>query len=297
MTEKKSGKNRIVYGLIALIIALLGGLIFQYLSMQKTIAEKVEVGIEKNQLLEDLTQMQARYDTVSTQSEEMKLKVQDQQYKIDSMLVLVKKYKGNAWTIGQLRKETESLRTIMKGYLYTIDSLNTLNIELKAENKAIQGKLNQEKQKTRTLEQKSENLNKIITKGSQLQALDMWAGTIKVRSNGTQLPTDRAKRAEKVKSCFTLSENSIAKTGKKNLFFRVISPEGQVITDELSLGKTFEYDGVSGLYSMIRDVDYQGKPMDVCIYWDIPNPLNPGFYIVELYADQALIGRTSFDLK
>jgi hypothetical protein len=296
MTENTSAKNRISLLLGGIIIVLLVILGYQYFSMQKTIEEKVEIGIERNDLLEDLTFMQSRYDSLSTESVDMQEKIKGQQQKIDSMLVEVKKHKGDAWTIRQLRKETESLRTIMKGYLYTIDSLNTLNIELKAENEQIQGKLNQERQKTRSLTQKSENLNQIIAKGSRLQALDLWAGTIKMRTNGTQVPTDRAKKAEKVKSCFTLSENTIAKKGNKNLFFRVISPEGKVLHDDLSLGKTFEYDGVSGLYTMIRTVDYKGAAMDVCIYWDIPTPLDPGFYIVEVYADEALIGRTSFDL-
>ena len=104
-------------------------------------------------------------------------------------------------------------------------------------------------------------------------------------------------KAQKVKSCFTLSENKIAKSGNKNLYFRVISPEGSVLTDTNSSGETFDYDGVKGIYTMIRKVDYQNKAMDVCIYWDIPNKLTPGFYLVEVYADKVLIGRTSFDLK
>ena len=37
--------------------------------------------------------------------------------------------------------------------------------------------------------------------------------------------------------------------------------------------------------------------LDVCIYWDIPNEMMPGFYIVELYVEEVLIGKTSFDLK
>ena len=297
MTEKKSSNKGIVYGLIAAIVLLVAYIAYQHFNTQKVIEEKVNIGIEKNELLNDLNEIQSQYDTLYTDNPELQAEMEGQQLKIDSMLVAIKKHKGDVWTIRQLRKETESLRSIMKGYLVTIDSLNTLNIELEAENLEIKGELTQEKKKTKNLEKKSDDLSKIVTKGGQLQALNMWAGTIKIRSNGNQVDTDRASKAQKVKSCFTLSENSIAKSGDKNLYFRVISPEGSVLTDNNSSGETFDYDGVKGIYTMIRKVDYQNKAMDVCIYWDIPKPLTPGFYLVEVYADKALIGRTSFDLK
>jgi hypothetical protein len=248
-------------------------------------------------LLTELTEIQTQFDTLYTDNAELQAEMQGQQLKIDSMMIAIKKHKGDAWTIHQLKKETKSLRVIMKGYLHTIDSLNTMNIELEAENTEIKGQLNQEIKKTKNLEKKSEDLSKIITKGSQLQALNMWAGTIKMRNNGSQVETDRASKADKVKSCFTLSENNIAKSGNKKLYFRVISPEGKVLTDENSAGQTFDYEGVKGIYTMIRKVKYENNAMDICIYWDIPAPLSPGFFIVEIYTDETLIGRTSFDLK
>lgn len=286
-----------IYGLIAAIVLLVAYIVYQHFNTQKVIEEKVSIAIEKKELLNELNEIQSQYDTLYTDNVELQADMEGQQLKIDSMLVVIKKHKGDAYTMRQLRKETESLRSIMKGYLITIDSLNTMNIELEAENLEIKGELTQEKKKTRNLEKKSDDMSKIITKGGQLQALNMWAVTIKMRSNGNQVETDRASKAQKVKSCFTLSENAIAKNGNKNLYFRVISPEGSVLTDNNSSGETFDYDGVKGIYTMIRKVDYQNKAMDVCIYWDIPTPLTPGFYLIEIYADQVLIGRTSFDLK
>jgi len=297
MTDKKSSNNGMKYGMIAVIILLIGYIAYSHFNTQKIIEEKVSIGIEKNELLSELNDMQTQYDTLYTDNTELQAKMEGQKLKIDSMRIAIKKHKGDAWTIRQLRKETESLRVIMKGYLHTMDSLNTLNIELTAENTEIKGQLTKEKKRTRNLEKESEDLNKIITKGAQLQALNLWAGTIKMRNNGSQVETDRASKADKIKSCFTLSENNIAKSGNRKLYFRVISPEGKVLTDDNSAGQTFSYDGIKGIYTMIRKVEYQNIALDVCIYWDIPSQLTPGFYLVELYADEALIGRTSFDLK
>ena len=41
---------------------------------------------------------------------------------------------------------------------------------------------------------------------------------------------EKAKKVEKIKVCFTLSENPIAKSGAKEIFLRIESPEGKVLT-------------------------------------------------------------------
>lgn len=297
MTEKKNNNKGAIIGLSIVIAVLIGYIIYQHFSSQNIIEEKVQIGIEKNEVLNELESLRFQYDTMSTSNDTLQAEIAAQQQKIDEMLVEIEKHKGDAWTIRKFRKETETLRVIMKGYLHTIDSLNTLNIALEAENIEIKGALAQEKKQTRILRKETEDLSEVVTKGSKLQALDLWATAIKIRSNGKQQDTDKAKQAEKIKSCFVLSENQITTKGEKNIYFRIISPEGKVLTDDNSAGKTFTYDGVQGIYTMIRKIDYQNSALDVCIYWDIPEVLSPGFYIVELYVEEVLIGKTSFDMK
>jgi len=297
MTEKKSNNKGTVIGLSIVIVVLLGYIIFQHFNTNKLIDEKVKVEVERNGVMEDLESLQLEYQSVTTDNDTLQAEISAQQQKIEEMLVEIKKHKGDAWTIRKLKKETETLRVIMKGYLHTIDSLNTLNIALKTENVEIKGALAQEKKQTQQLLKKTEDLSEVVTKGSKLQALDLWATAIKIRSNGSQTETDKASKAEKIKSCFVLSENQITTSGQKNIYFRIISPEGKVLTDETSAGKTFTYEGVQGIYTMIRKVEYYNEALDVCIYWDIPETLSPGFYIVELYLEEVLIGKTSFDMK
>jgi chromosome segregation ATPase len=297
MTEKKSNNKGTVIGLSIVIVVLLGYIIFQHFNTNKLIDEKVKVEVERNGVMEDLESLQLEYQSVTTDNDTLQAEISAQQQKIEEMLVEIKKHKGDAWTIRKLKKETETLRVIMKGYLHTIDSLNTLNIALKTENVEIKGALAQEKKQTQQLLKKTEDLSEVVTKGSKLQALDLWATAIKIRSNGSQTETDKASKAEKIKSCFVLSENQITTSGQKNIYFRIISPEGKVLTDESSAGKTFTYEGVQGIYTMIRKVEYYNEALDVCIYWDIPETLSPGFYIVELYLEEVLIGKTSFDMK
>jgi chromosome segregation ATPase len=297
MTEKKNNNRGTIVGLSIVIAILLGYIVYLHFNTNKLVDEKVLVEVERNQVMEDLEALQVEYQMMETSNDTLQAKINSQQQKIEEMLVEIKKHKGDAWTINKLKKETETLRVIMKGYLRTIDSLNTLNIALKTENIEIKGALAEEKKQSKELLKKTEDLSEVVSKGSKLQAMDLYATAIKIRSNGSQTETDKANKAEKIKSCFVLSENKITVPGEKSIYFRIISPEGKVLTDENSAGKTFVYDGVQGIYTMIRKVEYQNEALDVCIYWDIPETLSPGFYIVELYLEEVLIGKTSFDMK
>ena len=297
MTEIKSSNRGAIIGLSIVIAVLIGYIVYQHFNTQDVIEEKVQVELERSDIEDELKGLQMEYQSMTTENDTLQAEIDAQQQKIDEMLVEIKNHKGDAWTIRKLKKETATLRVIMKGYLSTIDSLNTMNIALEAENVEIKGALEQEKRQTKKLQKETDDLSEVVTKGSKLQALDLWAAAIKIRSNGKQQETDKAKQAEKIKSCFVLSENQITTQGQKNIYFRIISPEGKVLTDENSAGKTFTYDGVQGIYTMIRKVEYQNEALDVCIYWDIPEAFSPGFYIVELYVEEVLIGKTSFDMK
>ena len=173
---------------MSIVIAILiGYIIYQHFNTQNLIEEKVQLGIENNEVQSELERLQIQFDTMMTSNDTLQAKIYAQRQKIEEMLVEIKKHKGDAWTIRKLKKETETLRTIMVGYLHTIDSLNTLNIALTEENTEIKGALAEEKKQSKSLLKKTEDLSKVVTKGSKLQALDLWAQAIKIRSNGKQM--------------------------------------------------------------------------------------------------------------
>src|SRR5690606_29568453 len=147
------------------------------------------------------------------------------------------------------------------------------------------------------LQTKTQDLEGIVAKGSVLPARDFVAEAIRVRGSGKQSSTNRADRAEMVKVCFKIGENTIAKRGKKTLFLRIISPEAMVLEDSSGEPKTFNFEGVSGVYSVKREIDYDNAEQDVCIYYTVNSELPTGQYIVELYESETKIGTTTFDLR
>jgi hypothetical protein len=124
----------------------------------------------------------------------------------------------------------------------------------------------------------------------------MVSGGLFMRNNGKQVDTDRARKAEMVKCCFTLGENKVTEPGDKTIYMRVISPDGTVLPASDGNNR-FQFNGVEGEYSAKRDLNYQNAPVDACIFWTGGAAMATGQYIVEIYEAGALISKSSFDLK
>ena len=194
------------------------------------------------------------------------------------------------------KKEAETLRRIMKGYVVTIDSLNQVNQALMAENVTTKQQLGEVTGQKQALETKSAEQQALIQKGSVLTATGMTAGGLFVRNNGKQVDTDRSSKAEMIKCCFTLGENRITTAGKKTLYMRIIGPDGSVLPAQEQTNRFF-FDGVEGEFSAKRDVDYQNAPVDVCVFWTATGPLTGGQYKVDVYEGGMAVGHATFNLK
>ncbi len=260
-------------------------------------AENIQLDDEKNAVQTELNDMLKQYELMETDNVELQGEIDQQIEKIED---LIKKAKNNNWTIHKLRKETESLRSIMKGYVETIDSLNTANIELTAENKRVGQKLvNKEKQYSELSKVKDELAGKVKI-GAQIEAFDLTVAAQRMKRDNEARETTRAERAEQIRVCFTLDDNAIAKSGKKDIHLRIIDPNGKVLAEAEDKKTLFEFEGVKGLYSSKYDIIYDNAELDMCLLWKKSNPeelLSLGNYIVEVYVDDYLAGTSKLELR
>lgn len=296
-TEKK---NRSSTGLLLLVVLLLvSNVVMLWMLMQRNKEveqgqQKVEAVIsEKDNVTVMLENMLASYDTLKTDNEQLTSEMELQKQQIEELLDKVKR--GN-YSLAKAQKEAGTLRTIMKGYVVTIDSLNQANQALTAQNVGLTQELGEVKGQKDALSTEKAALEGKIAKGAVLHTTAMSAGALFMRNNGKQVDTDRAKKAEMVKACFTLGQNSVTEAGDKILYMRVISPDGTVLPTSEG-AKRFQFNGVEGNYSSKREVNYQNQPVDVCIFWTGGEELRTGQYIVEIYEAGALVSKTNFDLK
>lgn len=250
-------------------------------------------------LRNNLVSLLEQYDNMDIENQDMKDSIDSQRARINGLLEevdgLKNKQKKDWGKIYKLKKETETLRGIMKGYIHTIDSLNTLNGNLQ---KTIIIKDNMISEVSTERDQAKSELDKtknIVALGSVLQTAGISSGAITVKNNGKQLETTRAKRTNMVKSCFTIIENKISKEGNKDIILVVLDPDGKVLRNSSSF--EFEANGETKVGSVKRQISYQNQNVDLCIYFEVDGELEIGTYTTEIYAEGARIGKSTFALK
>ena len=183
------------------------------------------------------------------------------------------------------------MREIMKSYIVQIDSLNTRNKILVAENSEIRQQITQVRTTNTELSKVKEELNTKVEIASVIQAKDIVA----VSLNKNRKETTRINLLDKLRICFTLRENPLAKAGQKEVYMRVIRPDSLVITS--SPDNLFDYKGNKIIYSANRQVDYMNQDIEMCIFLDNKGDFIIGNYSVELYLEDNIIGRTNFMLS
>jgi FlaG/FlaF family flagellin (archaellin) len=278
-------------GMIALAIILAGALIFLIVRYfdQKNKMQEMETALtqEKDSLAKELGRMIVGFDTLKTDNDSLKAGLAREKNKIVQLLSinasniqLIKKYKG----------EISTMRDIMKSYIVQIDSLNTRNKFLVAENSDIKQQINQVQSTNTELTKVKEDLSAKVEIASVIQAKDIAA----VSLNKKRKETTRIGQLDKLRICFTLRENPLAKPGQKEVFMRVLRPDSLVIAT--SPDNLFEYNGNKLVYSSTRTADYMNQDIEMCIFLDNTGDFVVGNYSVELYLENNIIGRTTFML-
>ena len=245
-----------------------------------------QLEMDKEQVVFDLEKMRFSYDTLQTENSMIIAEIAAQRDRVDGLLTKVKN--GN-WALGRAKKEAETLRTIMKGYIATIDSVNQLNNALTEENSAMRDRVEEVQDRNSLLEERQENMSEIIEAGRVLQCADIDAMGVRILSSGRQRETSRADRTDMIKVCFTLLENRISEPGTKLLHLRITGPNEKVLRS-----------GDGDEYSASRNIDYANERLDACVFYTNEGEgsgLEPGTYLVEILEEDVVIGSSTIDMR
>ena len=275
---------------ISIILALaLVFLIFMYFNKKTQMVEMETVLThEKDSLANELRLMVVSYDTLKTNNDSLNAGLEKEKKRI---LQLLSVNASNVQLIKKYKSEITTMRDIMKSYIVQIDSLNTRNKILVAENTEIHQQISQVRTTNTELSKVKEELNTKVEIASVIQAKDIIA----VSLNKNRKETTKISLLDKLRICFTLRENPLAKAGQKDVYMRVIRPDSLIITS--SPDNLFDYKGNKTIYSATRVVDYMNQDIEMCIFLDNTGDFIVGNYSVELYLEDNIIGRTNFMLS
>lgn len=298
--QKKRG------GILWIVVLLLMGsnivTVWLYWQEKNKAAEQIvvteKVLVDKNNIQGELVSLQKEYADLKTNDVALQKEIDDKKAYIEQLLTEAKKHKGDAYIISKLKKETETLREIMKGFVHTIDSLGQLNQTLRVEKENVIKELDTEKGKTTNLNKEKDELKATIEKGSILTCFNVKAQAVKFKGGSKkESVTDKAKRANKIKVSFTLGENKIAKAGEKTVYVRIITPDGKEMAQNYDDNYKFTFEKSSGYFAGKETLNYANVEISGVLYCEGQDPLVPGNYIIEVTCDKVIVGTTSLKLN
>jgi regulator of RNase E activity RraB len=224
--------------------------------------------------------------------------IDEKKARIEELIIEAEKHKGDAYMLSKLRKEAETLRSIMQGYVRTIDSLNTLNQNLVAEKKTVLKQLDVEKEKQNTLVKEKEELKTTIAKGSILTCFNVSAKAVLFKKGGKkEIETTKARKTEKIKVSFSLGENKIAKSGEKTVFIRIMTPDGKELAKSYDETYKFTFNKSSGYYAGKETLNYANVEISGVTYCEGQGEFVPGNYVIDITCDGVVIGNGSIKLN
>jgi hypothetical protein len=275
---------------LALACAVLGYQLYERTGdVEKGEADLVALSLEKDHVLFDLEKLRFSYDTLNTENALIIAEIADQRAQIDG---LVQQVRNGNWSLSRAKKEAETLRTIMKGYVATIDSLNQLNLALIDENDQMRARVEEVQERNANLVIRQQNMEDIISTGQTLQASESSASGIRLLSNGKQRESNRAARADMVRVCFTLLENKIASPGNKTLHLQVTTESGEIL-----LGSQTESTSEDQIpISATRQLDYANERLEACVFFMPIEPLSEGIYAISILEGSVKIGEAQLVL-
>lgn len=287
--------QRILIAVVAVLVIVCGVLAYKLTQKTDVIEvieeEKIALTDERDQLLEDLAELQFSYDTLKTENEVMLAEIADQRDQIEK---LMKRVRGSNGSLSKAKKEAETLRTIMKGYVATIDSLNQLNQQLMEENEGMRAQVEEVQSRNQELFIRQENMEGMISTGKILTAAGLTAQPLELVNSGRQRETKRANRTDMVRVCFTLLENRIADTGKRTVYLQVVDAAGKVLASDSEV--SVETPGGTPV-SVSRGLDYARERLDACIFFQPAVELAPGTYKAYILDGDNRIGSVDFELR
>lgn len=292
-TSDNGNQKKILIAVTAVLVVLCGVLGYMW---HKTDSE-LDVNIEESKAAlaasaQDLLDLQEAYSGLSIQYDTINMQLDSSRMEVELLMQkLQDERKISNATIKQYQKELGTLRTIMKGYIVQIDSLQKLNTKLTADAAAARQEAAASRKKTEELSKTVESLSGQVSAGAVIKAYGLKAEAY----NKSDKVTDRSSRTTYILTSLTLGENDLAEKGPVTVYIRVKDPEGFLLVNGSQ--KAFEYNGEVMNCSASREVDYQGAAVDLGIYLnDIPE-FTKGVYTVEAYTAKALLGTTEFMLR
>jgi len=290
--ESNTPKFKIIIGILSfLLIALSVYTVILFNDNKETVS-----GLEEQKLTieDELQDLIADYDEVIQDNEIKDQGLIEARNRIEVLLDSVKDAEANVALIRRYKREINKLKDERVLLFKKADSLIASNQMLAIERDSTNLVLNETIKVVDSVTEENLALSNTIKEASVVNAVDLSGSAVIVRNSGRIVDTKRSSRADKVRTCFTLTPNPIAEKGDRVLYVQVINPKNNLLGEKGSL--IFEDETLN--YSKSTKVFYENEELDVCVLVDAKEgDLVKGRYVINVFDGPNQVATSSMILK
>ncbi|MBR0309475.1 MAG: hypothetical protein IJQ97_01200 [Paludibacteraceae bacterium] len=291
-------KKKVIIPVLIILLAAIGVLAYLFFTQKQEMTEMVEqMEFEKSELedeYEDLAMQFDGYRTPDIHNDSLAQLLNKEQQRVRDLLEELRITKAtNARRIAELKKELATVRQVMVSYVHQIDSLNQTNKRLTAENKQVREQYAVVQQQAEQLQQQNTDLTEKVTRASILEITAFNVTPLNKRDR----KTSNLNHMQKIQFDFTIGKNVTCERGIKQVYMRIVRPDGELITLPDPESRLFDFENAQIEYSLTKEFEYGGEAMDETLYWTVGEILYKGTYNADFFIDGALIASFPFELK
>ena len=288
--KNRNGSFKIATIALAVAAAVLAGALALIWSQKSGLVNELEG--EKAELTQQLLNLQNDFESLNSDYESINSQLDTSREQVALLIDKLSKTEAtNRAKIRQYEKELGTLRSIMRNYIVQIDSLNTLNKKLTAQVSDQERQIAESRRANESLTQQVDKLSGQVAAGSVVNG----RGVRLAAYNGSEKETDRSSRVTYFVASLVLAANDIAEHGPMRVYVRVKDPNGVIILNNSSTD--FTSNGETMTASASREVDYEGRDLEVSIYVKDVSGLGKGIYTVDAYTEKTHLGRAELMLR
>lgn len=307
----RPNNNRMLLFALALLVLLgINGVLF-YLNNQKGQQVEVlntEVKAKDSKLQEQIRQYEALKTDYERQSKELQaLGLSNDSLTariagINADLLKLRSFKAGSFSVAQQRlfqQRAKNLEGQLRKKDEDIASLKKDNETLFTETTTLKQRQNKLTDTISTIAKVNQELTEKVGVASRLQANNVQVSIVTSRNKEQDDDDDeyKARRVEKVKITLNLARNDVSPKETKQIYLRLLEPDGAALYNLSTGGGTFTIDGQEAFYTQKQDIVFDNTNQQVQFLYAKGAEYKKGLHTVEVYESGQLMGKTTFTLK
>ncbi|WP_424492543.1 hypothetical protein [Salinimicrobium sp. GXAS 041] len=294
MSEQKNNNNalKILTGILAVALVALAIYTVRFYNEEKENQELLER--QKAVIESELNDLIVRYDEAIGENDSLDAELTAAKGRIVALRDSVQDMEVSLRVLDRYRNELNNLKRERDELFRVVDSLSNQNQRLIVEIDSTNNVLLERTRVSDSLQERTQRLSTQVDRAAELKVSGLRGEGVIERNSGRLVPNERTRRVDKVRTCFTITQNELTEPGEKELYVQVYNPNNNLVGDQIAV----QHEGGVMVYSAATKVYYENEELDVCILANtIEDNLIEGTYKVLLYNGSELIGATNFNLR